>query len=150
MATNYKPLIFVRVFNGLYNKHNLMLMCLFFRYFVVDVVQWVNSLGSILWDFDKLYMEFSVNGRKIALRGAKPSKAKLILGKALNVVVLQGAEFCFLHVDNSGPASVLPTCFVMNSGISDPTLPRASALLLEHYADIFGELKHLSPPSPLC
>ncbi|MCI21816.1 hypothetical protein A2U01_0042986, partial [Trifolium medium] len=31
-------------------------------------IQWLKSLGPILWDFDKLQMEFSTNGRKVVLR----------------------------------------------------------------------------------
>lgn len=27
-------------------------------------IQWLRSLGPILWDFDKLQMEFSFNGKK--------------------------------------------------------------------------------------
>lgn len=36
---------------------------------VVLGIQWFSTLGSILWDFNNLTMEFKVEGRKVKLRG---------------------------------------------------------------------------------
>lgn len=46
-------------------------------------VEWLRSLGTILWDFDKLHMEFHVTGKKVSLRGAKTPSTKLISNKAM-------------------------------------------------------------------
>lgn len=61
-------------------------------------IQWLRSLGPILWDFDKLQMEFSVQGRKVVLHGAKTPGVKLISNKTMNLAVDHGAELCFLQV----------------------------------------------------
>lgn len=34
-------------------------------------VQQLKSLGQIVWNFDKLHMEFTIERKKVALRGAK-------------------------------------------------------------------------------
>lgn len=72
------------------NKFEALFMCKNFTWvihnqtFVADVivvplvcydlilgVQWLKSLGPILWDFERLQMEFTLNGRKMTLRGPR-------------------------------------------------------------------------------
>jgi len=36
-------------------------------------VQWLSTLGSILWDFVELKMELTCRGRRMVLRGTKKS-----------------------------------------------------------------------------
>ena len=41
-------------------------------------IEWLVTLGDITWNFDKLTMEFSVNGKRQVLRGASCSGLKTI------------------------------------------------------------------------
>ena len=46
-----------------------------------DVVlgsQWLPTLGPILWDFSKIWMQFSVNGKKHTLKGLQPGYLSII------------------------------------------------------------------------
>lgn len=61
-------------------------------------IQWLKSLGPILWDFNKLQMEFSIKGKKFLLRGAKISGVKLVNNKSLSQAVQHGAKLCFLYM----------------------------------------------------
>ena len=45
---------------------------------VVLGAQWLRTLGPILWDFAKLWMQFSINGTKHTLRGLQPRSFSLI------------------------------------------------------------------------
>lgn len=42
--------------------------------------QWLCTLGSILWDFDKMEMQFTKDGHQVTLRGAITSELKAIGG----------------------------------------------------------------------
>ena len=44
-------------------------------------IQWLSKLSPILWDFDKLYMEFTYQGRKVVLRSARPQTVRLVGNK---------------------------------------------------------------------
>lgn len=44
-------------------------------------IQWLVTLGPILWDFSQLQMEFSHAGKKVMLRGLSPNTVKLIAKK---------------------------------------------------------------------
>lgn len=49
---------------------------------VILGIQWLKSLGPILWDlFDKLQMEFTTKGKKFVLRGARVPELKLMNNK---------------------------------------------------------------------
>jgi len=41
-------------------------------------IEWLIHLGDIIWNFDKLTMEFKVQGRRHVLRGATTNKVKMV------------------------------------------------------------------------
>jgi len=45
---------------------------------LVSGIEWLIKLGDILWNFDKLTMEFKVQGRRHVLRGAAWVRLKLL------------------------------------------------------------------------
>jgi hypothetical protein len=55
---------------------------------IVLEVQWVNTLGPILWDFVKLSMEFNLLDSRHVLQGITPTEVSLMdreqFGKAMN------------------------------------------------------------------
>ncbi|CAJ2672860.1 unnamed protein product [Trifolium pratense] len=62
--------------------------------------------------------------------------------------VHKGAELCFLSISNHVNSFDVPTCYVMQSGVSDVSLPPVIADLIEDYGDIFRDPEHLPPPRP--
>lgn len=50
-------------------------------------VQWLTTLGPIIWDFTKLQMEFSIDGKRFVLRGAEPPGIKRINNKTFTQAV---------------------------------------------------------------
>jgi len=40
---------------------------------LILAVQWLSSLGPILWNFEKLRMEFTKEARRVVLRGIQKS-----------------------------------------------------------------------------
>lgn len=44
-------------------------------------IQWLQTLGPILWDFDRLFMEFSYIGQKCTLQGISNSGLSLMEGE---------------------------------------------------------------------
>lgn len=101
-------------------------------------VQWLKSLGPILWDFDRLQMKFTISGRKILLRGADIC-VKLISNEALNTTVDEGAELCFLQFDQDSPQIIIPSCSVYHQGDTDHSTLKEIELLIEQYPSIFKE-----------
>nr|DAD28974.1 TPA_asm: hypothetical protein HUJ06_030442 [Nelumbo nucifera] len=58
---------------------------------VVLGIQWLSTLGPILWDFQQLMMEFKVEGRRHGLRGATPHKLKSADSKQMSRILAQGS-----------------------------------------------------------
>lgn len=108
-------------------------------------IQWLKSLGPILWDFDKLQMEFTTQGRKFVLRGAKIPSVKLINNKSFAHAVQTGAELCFLTMHNHVPVMDVPTCLLLNTADSSDCIPPIIDQLLQDFSDIFTEPTSLPP-----
>lgn len=71
-------------------------------------VQWLSTLGPILWDFSNLCMEFTWNGLKHVLRGVTKSDCKLIKGSSLNKLIVKGPQVALLSVTEAVQADSPP------------------------------------------
>lgn len=110
-------------------------------------IQWLKSLGQILWDFDKLKMEFTTNGRKFVLRGAKTPSFKFINNKSFAQAINKGVELCFLSTTTEAYSFEMPTCHAMKSAEQTCSLPDSSTYLINQYDDIFDK-PTASPSTP--
>ena len=45
---------------------------------VILGTQWLRTLGTILWDFSELWMQFSINGNKHKFNGFQPGSLSII------------------------------------------------------------------------
>lgn len=111
-------------------------------------IQWLRSLGPILWDFDRLQMEFSFKGKKFLLQGAKPSGVKLINNKTFSQAVQHRAQIFFLYMDPDNYHLDMPTCLLHHSSEIPAGLPPEIEHHIDNYSDIFSEPTTLPPSRP--
>ena len=99
-------------------------------------VQWLSTLGPILWDFEALKMEFSYKGKRVLIRGTKKSVVEWMSGKKVHKAMNHSAQLFTLQLRN---VEQLATH-------NNPTtqVPQLSALLKE-FADLFEEPRSLPP-----
>jgi hypothetical protein len=61
----------------------------------VDVVlgiQWLQSLGTMAFDFQELFMKFSLEGKEIELRGIRGKPSKLISSNGMTKILKKGHQ----------------------------------------------------------
>lgn len=58
-------------------------------------VQWLITVGPILWDFSNLLMEFHFQGLKHVLRGVSKNNFKFVKGRSLNKILSCGPQIAF-------------------------------------------------------
>lgn len=114
-------------------------------------VQWLCTLGPILWEFLNLRMEFQFQGIKHVLRGVSKSGYKVINGGNFNKLLLQQPQIALLRIreiDNSSDDNTLSDdaslSFIAAEQTdlsNDPILQQ----LLQSFADIFEEPVGLPP-----
>ncbi|CAJ2661631.1 unnamed protein product [Trifolium pratense] len=108
-------------------------------------IQWLKSLGPILWDFEKLQMEFTTKGKKFVLRGAKVPSIKLVNNKSFAHAMQNGAEVCFLTICQPAQNLDIPTCLLLQPADADFPIPTLIAQVLQEFPDIFKEPSALPP-----
>lgn len=59
---------------------------------IVLGIQWLITLGDIMWNFKKLKMEFSVLGHKVSLRGMQPAVVKMIQHHSMEKLLANPAK----------------------------------------------------------
>lgn len=99
-------------------------------------VQWLKLLGKIMWDFANLQMELSVNGQKCILRSAETPSTKLINSEKFTQNLHDGAQVCFLYVNQENPTLELPKCQLFSIEVEPVSLPHELQLLISEFADI--------------
>ena len=106
-------------------------------------VQWLSTLGPILWDFLNLSMEFTFNGLQHHLRGVTKTGCKLIKGASLNKLMLQQPQIALLQVREraaeSSPLSPESLYCHISAPQSEFSKDPALTQLLESFSDVFSE-----------
>jgi hypothetical protein len=77
----------------------------------VDIVlgiQWLQSLGTMAFNFQELFMKFSLEGKEIALRGITGKPGKVISSNGMTKLLKKGhqggiTQLCSLDVQTSKP-----------------------------------------------
>jgi hypothetical protein len=78
----------------------------------VDVVlgiQWLQSLGTMDFNFQELFMKFSLEGKEIELRGITGKPGRVISSNGMTKLLKKGhqviiAQLCSLDVQTSKPS----------------------------------------------
>ena len=151
LVTKYKCSSFAWKMKGYGFKAEIQTLPLGYSDLVLGV-QWLSTLGPILWDFLNLRMEFNFNGLKHVLRGISPNSSKVISGSSLNKLILQEPQIALLHlreVDDTDETQqpLDPKTILHHIEASGTERDNTGSLdqLLESYKDIFDEPSTLPP-----
>jgi hypothetical protein len=76
---------------------------------VVLGIQWLQSLGIVAFNFQELFMKFSLEGKEIELRGIIGKPDKVISSNGMTKLLKKGhqgviAQICSLDVQKSKPS----------------------------------------------
>ncbi|GKV50520.1 hypothetical protein SLEP1_g57222 [Rubroshorea leprosula] len=114
-------------------------------------IQWLETLGDILWNFKTLRMEFAVNGQKYVLRGSSQVSLKMVGSKGMVRLLKKEGQassihLCSLIVDAVEGRGTWQTeeNKAENTSKKVSTCSELEKLLLE-YANLFAEPKGLPP-----
>ncbi|WVZ13742.1 hypothetical protein V8G54_011308 [Vigna mungo] len=80
---------------------------------VVLGIEWLVTLGDITWNFDKLTMQFSVQGKRMVLRGTTDTGLKTARKRQLQKTITGGVHLSLLQLcdkDNDFLFHSLTTC----------------------------------------
>jgi len=99
-------------------------------------IQWLTSLGPILWDFEKLRMEFKKEGRRMVLRGTQKTEVEWLGGKKWQQSIQKNSQLFAIQVQGAYQAMGLE---------SEKTANPEVQTMLQRYADVFEEPKTLPP-----
>jgi hypothetical protein len=75
---------------------------------VVLGIQWLQSLGTVDFNFQELFMKFSLEGKEIELRGITRKPGKVIISNGMTKLLKMGhqgviGQLCSLDVQTSKP-----------------------------------------------
>lgn len=115
-------------------------------------VQWLVTLGPILWDFSNLRMEFQFEGLKHILRGVAINNFKLIKGRSLNKIMTGNPQIALLQVhqiqldqNDCHSGTLDPTLFNISvSSTASQENPQLQQLLTT-FSDLFENPTTLPP-----
>lgn len=65
---------------------------------IVLGIQWLITLGDIMWNFKKLKMEFNFNGKKVSLIGIQHPVVKMIALGRMGKLLANPAELCMISM----------------------------------------------------
>ncbi|XP_026399151.1 uncharacterized protein LOC113295004 [Papaver somniferum] len=96
-------------------------------------IQWMRTLGEIIWDFEKLTMQFSMNDTAVTLTGNQSSTVMI-----MNVSPMQR----LLFAENYG---ILLELVALNTSAAKQSLSPGIQQLLSKFSDIFSTPTTLPP-----
>jgi hypothetical protein len=75
-------------------------------------IQWLQSLGTMAFNFQELFMKFSLEGKEIELRGITGKPDKVTISNGMTKLLKKGhqcviAQLCLLDVQTSKPSILL-------------------------------------------
>jgi len=107
-------------------------------------IEWLITLGDILWNFDKLTMEFNVQGRRHVLRGSVGPKIKLTPKQQLSKVFLEDVHSSMIHIG----AKEEMLLHSLTTYATQKEIPTEIAYQFHEFADVFPEPQQLPPFRP--
>ncbi|XP_077224918.1 uncharacterized protein LOC143858163 [Tasmannia lanceolata] len=110
-------------------------------------IQWLATLGPVVWDFARLRMEFTLEGRKHTLRGGKERPVKMVGSQRMNHILKKGnmATMAQLftttasHELKKGNMATMAQLFTTTVSHEDAMLDKEMEELLSEFSDVFNE-----------
>lgn len=113
-------------------------------YEMVLGIQWLSTLGPVLWNFEELRMEFTIQGRRVVLRGTRKGTLQWLTGKQMQSTISKHT-----YTNSSPQMFALYLQPTLQSLTPKPTTTHTQHptidQLLGQYSDIFFEPKGLPP-----
>jgi hypothetical protein len=102
-------------------------------------IEWLITLGDIVWNFDKLSMEFKVQGRRQVLWGASTTNIHTVKRQQISKTLADGVHLSMLQLcsNNSNLLHSLTT------HAAHDELPLKVSNILATFDDVFSEPTHL-------
>jgi hypothetical protein len=102
---------------------------------VVLGVQWLQSLGIVAFDFQNIFMRFSLNGKEIELIGIQQKPSKVISSNSMVKLLKKGhqgliSQLCSLDVQT----------YIASA-------PSDLQIIINNHSKVFGEIAKGHPPT---
>ncbi|XP_019414608.1 PREDICTED: uncharacterized protein LOC109326374 [Lupinus angustifolius] len=108
---------------------------------VVLGIEWLITLGDITWNFNKLTMEFCLQGRRHVLRGATQFECKYGKAQLLEKAMVIGVHLSMIQVGDAN--GVILHTLTTHADLGH--IPPSIEYILQTYADIFANPTQLPP-----
>lgn len=102
------------------------------NYDMVLGVQWLSTLGSVLWNFEELKMEFTYKGKRHIFRGTQKTDLEWLGEKNMQKTLCNSTQLFALRIQSNVANSTQ-----QQIEVSKPQLAQLSA----EFIDIFDEPK---------
>ncbi|KAJ1397521.1 hypothetical protein SESBI_31769 [Sesbania bispinosa] len=100
-------------------------------YDLVLGIEWLVTLGDIVWNFEKLHMEFKINGKRHVLRGSAQGGIKTIRKQQVGKVLADGVHLSMIHLCGGGEGLLQS----LTAHANQPQLPPRIVDLLTEFDD---------------
>jgi hypothetical protein len=102
---------------------------------VVLGIQWLQSLGTMAFNFQELFMKFSLEGKEIELRGITGKPGKVISSNGMKQLLKKGhqgiiVQLCSLEVQTS-----------------KPSIPQDLQRIIDKHSKVFEDIPKGLPPT---
>jgi hypothetical protein len=98
-------------------------------------IQWLQSLGTLAFNFQELFMKFSLEGKEIELRGITGKPGKLISSNRMKKLLKKG---------NQG---VITQLYSLDVQTSKPSIPQDLQGIIDKHSKVFEDIPKGIPPT---
>lgn len=112
-------------------------------------IQWLETLGSVIWDFKNLEMRFKMGHKQVVLKGIGSGSVRELRVEKVNKLLDQGAQISMIVVKEVNEGAKMMELFAMgkvtDESRSENQLHNDVEQLLHRFEDVFQEPKKLPP-----